>query len=83
MLKLGLEGEILRNKIKFLSKMMKFNKTLRFVAFQPKTEFICRQQSETIAKLKGLCPANRIPVGLLQEGGTALKDGNNSWEICR
>ena len=34
-----------------------------------------REQNETIVKLKGLCPGNRIPHGLLSEGISALKDG--------
>lgn len=35
-----------------------------------------REQSETIVKLKGVCPDNKIPQGLLLEGTSALKDGN-------
>ena len=40
---------------------------------------IIREQNETIVKLKGLCPGNRIPHGLLSEGISALKDGKLIW----
>jgi hypothetical protein len=53
------EAEVLRNKIKFVSKMMKFNKTLR-------------EENEALVKLKGMCPDNKIPKGLLTEGGEAI-----------
>ena len=36
---------------------------------------VLREQSEEIMKLKGLCPDNKIPQGLLLEGSTAIKDG--------
>jgi len=62
--------EVLRSKIKFVSKMMKMNKTLR-------------EQNETIVKLKGLCPGNRIPAGLLSEGGAALKDALEAFNKAK
>lgn len=47
-----IEAEVMRNKIKFVSRMMMMQKTLRM-------------ENENIVKLKGLCPDNRIPRGLL------------------
>ena len=44
---LTLEGNRLRNKIKFVSKMMKMNKVLR-------------EESETVIKLKGVVNLNKI-----------------------
>ena len=41
-----------KNKIKFISAMIHMQKTLR-------------EQHENIVKLKGMCPDNRIPKGLL------------------
>eukprot|EP01015_Nassula_variabilis_P026016 TRINITY_DN514_c0_g1_i8.p1 TRINITY_DN514_c0_g1~~TRINITY_DN514_c0_g1_i8.p1 ORF type:complete len:262 (+),score=36.54 TRINITY_DN514_c0_g1_i8:56-841(+) len=55
------KGIILKNKIKFLSKMAIMNKVLR-------------EQSEEIMKLKGMAPDNKIPKGLLLEGSGAIKD---------
>jgi len=51
--KTGGKADVLRNKVKFISKMMKLQKVLR-------------EESETIMKLKGQCPDNRIPAGLLE-----------------
>ncbi|EGR29243.1 ser thr protein phosphatase family protein, putative [Ichthyophthirius multifiliis] len=51
------KADVLRNKIKFVSKMMKMQKILR-------------QESETIVKLKGQCPDNKIPKGLLSDTST-------------
>lgn len=34
-----------------------------------------REDHEAITKLKGMCPDNRIPAGLLREGSDAIKDG--------
>ena len=51
----------MRSKIKFVSKMMKMQKTLR-------------EQNEDILKLKGGSPDNRIPRVLLIEGSNAIKD---------
>ncbi|KAL4427037.1 hypothetical protein ABPG74_000992 [Tetrahymena malaccensis] len=59
--KLSEKAQILRNKIKFVSKMVKLQKTLR-------------EESETILQLKGQCPDKRIPQGLLSSGVSAIKD---------
>jgi serine/threonine-protein phosphatase 2B catalytic subunit len=53
--------DIIRNRIKFLGKMMKMMKTLR-------------EQNETVIKLKQLTPDNKIPQGLLVQGTEALND---------
>jgi serine/threonine-protein phosphatase 2B catalytic subunit len=49
-------------KVKFVTLMMKMYKTLR-------------EESELIMKLKGFCPGNRIPKGILMQGPEALKNG--------
>jgi len=43
--------------------MMKMQKTLR-------------EENELIVKLRGFCPDNKIPRGLILEGKNALKSGN-------
>ena len=53
--------EILRNKVKTISRMMKMFRTLR-------------QDNEDILKLKGFCPDNKLPKGVLLEGSNAIKD---------
>lgn len=63
-------SEILRNKIKFVSKMMKMNKTLR-------------EQNETIVKIKTIAPDNKIPVGLLSQGGGALNNILTTFNSAR
>ena len=70
-----LETEILRNKIKFISKMAKLQKTLRFIELLIDIIVVFRENNEQIVKLKGMCPDNKIPKGLLLEGGSAIKDG--------
>ena len=53
------KAEIFRNKVRAVSKMMKMLKTLR-------------EDKEVILQLKGLCPDNKIPRGLLQLGRDAI-----------
>ena len=55
----GTRTEILRNKVKAVSRMMRMFKTLR-------------EDKELILELKGLCPDNKIPRGLLQLGREAI-----------
>lgn len=57
-----LEGEVLKNKVRFVSRVMRMYRTLR-------------EENESIMSLKGFCPDNRIPRGLLLEGIGAIKDG--------
>lgn len=47
-------------KVKFITMMMKMYKTLR-------------EENELIMKLKGFCPGNKIPRGILMQGAEALK----------
>lgn len=47
-------------KVKFITMMMKMFKTLR-------------EENELIMKLKGFCPGNKIPRGILIQGPEALK----------
>lgn len=49
-------------KVKFITLMMKMFKTLR-------------EENELIMKLKGFCPGNKIPRGILMQGPEALKTG--------
>ena len=56
-----LESEILRNKVRSISRMIKLFKVLR-------------EQNEDILKLKGLCPDNKLPRGILLEGSSGIKD---------
>lgn len=58
--------EIFRNKVKAMSKMMKIFKTLR-------------EDKEIIMQLKGLCPDNKIPKGLIQQGRKALEGALDSF----
>lgn len=53
------KAEAFRNKVRAVSKMMKMLKTLR-------------DDKEVILQLKGLCPDNKIPRGLLQMGRDAI-----------
>jgi serine/threonine-protein phosphatase 2B catalytic subunit len=50
----------LRLKVKFITMLMKMYRTLR-------------EESELIMKLKGFCPGNKIPRGILIQGPEALK----------
>lgn len=59
---------MLKNKIKFVTKMMKMFKVLR-------------EEHENIIKLKGLCPDERIPRGVLQQGAEGIKDGMGRRKI--
>ena len=33
---------------------------------------VLREESENVVKLKGMCPDNKIPRGLLSEGGDSI-----------
>ena len=35
---------------------------------------VLRQENEDILKLKGLCPDNKLPRGVLLQGASAIKD---------
>ncbi len=56
-----IESEILRNKVRSISRMIKMFKVLR-------------KENEDILKLKGLCPDNKLPKGVLFQGSSAIKD---------
>mmetsp|Transcript_3545 Transcript_3545/g.3313 ORF Transcript_3545/g.3313 Transcript_3545/m.3313 type:complete len:126 (+) Transcript_3545:1031-1408(+) len=51
--------EQFKNKVKAVTRMMKMFKTLR-------------ESQEVIIQLKGLCPDNKVPKGLLQQGRDAI-----------
>lgn len=61
MLTLIIESEVLRSKVKSISRMIKLFKMLR-------------EQNEDVLKLKGLCPDNKLPRGVLLEGSSGIKD---------
>jgi serine/threonine-protein phosphatase 2B catalytic subunit len=56
-----LEAELLRNKVKAMSRMMKMFKTLR-------------EENESVVQLKGICPDGKVPKGLLLEGKRAIEN---------
>ena len=58
--------EVFRNKVKAMSKMMRMFKTIR-------------EDKELIMQLKGLCPDNKIPKGLIQQGRKALEGALDSF----
>lgn len=60
----------LRNKIKAVSRMVSMFKTLR-------------KENEIVVQLKGLCPDNKIPRGLLSEGRSALESAVESFEKAK
>jgi serine/threonine-protein phosphatase 2B catalytic subunit len=62
--------DVLKSKLKFVTKMAIMNKTLR-------------EQNETIIKLKHISPDNKIPVGLLRQGEDALKNALDTFKTAR
>ena len=56
-----LEADLLRNKVRAMSKMMKMFKTLR-------------EENESVVQLKGICPDGKVPKGLLIEGKKAIEN---------
>ena len=55
-----LEADLLRKKVKAMSRMMKMFKTLR-------------EENESVVQLKGICPDGKVPKGLLLEGKRAIE----------
>lgn len=62
--------EVFRNKVKAMSKMIKMFKTLR-------------EDKEIIMQLKGLCPDNKVPKGLIQQGHKALEGALGSFSNAK
>eukprot|EP00742_Colponemidia_sp_Colp-10_P001050 GILJ01001136.1.p1 GENE.GILJ01001136.1~~GILJ01001136.1.p1 ORF type:complete len:472 (-),score=66.36 GILJ01001136.1:224-1639(-) len=62
--------QILKNKVKFVSRIMKMYRVLR-------------EENELIVQLKGLTPGHRIPKGLLLQGHNALKDAVKAFEEAK
>ena len=60
----------LKLKVKFLTMLMKMFRTLR-------------EENELIMKLKGFCPGNKIPKGLLLEGPEAMMDVLERYEMAK
>lgn len=58
----GIESDVFKKKVKFVSRMMKMQRLLR-------------EQNESIVQLKGACPDNKLPPGLLLKGKGAIEDG--------
>lgn len=61
--------EKLRNKVRAISRMMKMFKTLR-------------NDNELIVQLKGLCPDNKIPIGILMQGKEAIEGVIDSFSLA-
>jgi serine/threonine-protein phosphatase 2B catalytic subunit len=57
-------------KVKFITMMMKMYKTLR-------------EENELIMKLKGFCPGNKIPRGILMQGPEALKTALDRYKNAK
>mmetsp|Transcript_18219 Transcript_18219/g.18205 ORF Transcript_18219/g.18205 Transcript_18219/m.18205 type:complete len:110 (+) Transcript_18219:734-1063(+) len=62
--------EIFRNKVKAVTKMIKMFKTLR-------------EEKEIIMQLKGLCPDNKVPRGLLLQGREAILGAVDSFSQAK
>lgn len=60
----------LRMKVKFITLLMKMYRTLR-------------EESELIMKLKGFCPGNKIPRGILIQGPEALKSALERYKNAK
>ena len=60
----------LRMKVKFITMLMTMYRTLR-------------EQSELIMKLKGFCPGNKIPRGILIQGPEALKSALERYKNAK
>jgi serine/threonine-protein phosphatase 2B catalytic subunit len=57
-------------KVKFITMMMRMYKTLR-------------EENELIMKLKGFCPGNKIPRGILMQGPEALKTAYERYKNAK
>ena len=68
--KLAGKADVLRSKVRTMSRMLKMFKTLR-------------EEREAITKLRGLCPDSKIPRGLLLEGGDAIKDAIDQFKKAK
>eukprot|EP00347_Sterkiella_histriomuscorum_P002668 403367261 len=55
------KADLLRNKVRAMSKMMKMFKILR-------------EENESVMQLKGICPDGKVPKGLLLEGKKAIEN---------
>ncbi len=55
------ESEVFRSKMLLITRLVMMFKTLR-------------EDNEAILKLKGLCPDNKLPKGVLLEGSSAIVD---------
>ena len=60
----------LKMKVKFLTLIMKMFRTLR-------------EENELIMKLKGFCPGNKIPKGILMEGPEAIKSELGRYQLAK
>ena len=57
-------------KVKFITMLMKMYRTIR-------------EENELIMKLKGFCPGNKIPKGILLEGPEAIKSVLDRYEMAK
>ena len=66
-----------------LSKRQIIKKRLLFVTRMVRFFRLLREENETIVKLKGMSPDNRIPRGLLLEGKDAIKDAYEAFSKAK
>ena len=64
------KADLLRKKVRVMSRMFKMLKTIR-------------EEKETITRLKGLCPDNKVPRGLILSGGDAIKDALDQFSKAK
>lgn len=62
--------EVFRNKVKAVTRMIKMFKVLR-------------EEKEMILQLKGLCPDNKVPRGLLAQGREAIIGAVDSFSQAK
>ena len=64
------KADLLRKKVRVMSRMFKMLKTIR-------------EEKESITRLKGLCPDNKVPRGLILSGGDAIKDALDQFSKAK
>ena len=57
-------------KVSFITMLIRMYRTLR-------------EESELVMKLKGFCPGNKIPRGILMQGPTAIKTAIERYSTVR
>lgn len=68
--KLGSKADLLRKKVRTMSRMLKMLKTLR-------------EERESLTQLRGLCPDGQIPRGLILEGSDAINNALDQFQKAK